>query len=354
MVWTTSTCPRGGSARTQSLQPWLGKMIARSLELTSTASLRFLPAVAFIHLSTIAVAVLSPDGMPLPLLLTVSGLLLAVLSLSRPEQPTAAAPHITAADADAGRFDAHTLDLERQSQRLVEIADRASRERREAEMRGQLWAELTARMSHELRTPLNAVIGFSDLMNAEIFGPLGHDRYRDYTRHIRESGRNLLKSAEDTLALTSSLGNTDAPMSSIDLDAAIADAWSFFGSDPEDRGIRLDVTHCGNIEILGEQRTTRQILINLLADCLERTPVGGTIHFNAAGDTDVVAITITIPGALPRQALPEAPLALCIARVLLEQQGSGLMESTTNAGDWRAATFLDRASQRDFFTSTLQ
>ncbi len=96
-------------------------------------------------------------------------------------------------------------------------------------MRSQLWAELTARMSHELRTPLNAVIGFSDLMGAELFGPLGHDRYRDYTRHIRECSRTLLKCTEDTLALTSSLAKRETVETarSVCLDDLIRDATDF-------------------------------------------------------------------------------------------------------------------------------
>ena len=64
-----------------------------------------------------------------------------------------------------------------------------------------------ARVSHELRTPLNAVIGFSDVMDSELLGPVGHPRYREYARHIRDSGRELLKSAEDTLAITALLAN---------------------------------------------------------------------------------------------------------------------------------------------------
>ena len=67
------------------------------------------------------------------------------------------------------------------------------------------WIELLARISHELRTPLNAVIGFSDAMQHEVFGPLGHARYQEYASHIRDSGDLLLRAAEDTLAMTSLL-----------------------------------------------------------------------------------------------------------------------------------------------------
>src|SRR5579864_1724442 len=49
-----------------------------------------------------------------------------------------------------------------------------------------------ANMSHELRTPLNAILGFADLMQHELFGPLGDGRYRDYVAGIRDSGERLL------------------------------------------------------------------------------------------------------------------------------------------------------------------
>lgn len=62
-------------------------------------------------------------------------------------------------------------------------------------------ARLAARMSHDLRTPLNAVIGFSDLMRRELHGPVGDRRYRDYAEHIAQSGEQLLRATENTLAM---------------------------------------------------------------------------------------------------------------------------------------------------------
>ena len=65
--------------------------------------------------------------------------------------------------------------------------------------------DLMAQMSHELRTPLNAVIGFSEVMLRELYGPLGHARYQEYAHHISESGGRLLKSSEDALAVTEAM-----------------------------------------------------------------------------------------------------------------------------------------------------
>jgi signal transduction histidine kinase len=346
-----SAYPRERHAPAQATLSGLGKRVAKTLSSDVVGSERSLQAAAGLHLFAIAAAVFGPTSPPLPILLTVTGLALVVLSLTRPS--TALSP---AHDAGLSppETENRTIALERQSQRLVEIADCASRARREAETRGQLWAELTARMSHELRTPLNAVIGFSDLMNAELFGPLGHDRYRDYARHIRECSRGLLKSTEDTLALTSTLARRDGAeaVRTLDLVDLVNDAVAFHAAEIASRGLTLTRPDAASLEIVGEQRPIRQILVNLIAEAVERTRRGGRILIGAEDDGVTVALSITVERALPRADVGQAPLSVCIARVLLEQQGSGLLE-TDDHEIWQAATFFDRAAQADFFNSRM-
>jgi hypothetical protein len=59
-----------------------------------------------------------------------------------------------------------------------------------------------ANMSHELRTPLNAIIGFGEMIELEILGPIGLRAYRDYAEHIHDSGKHLLSLVEDMLDLS--------------------------------------------------------------------------------------------------------------------------------------------------------
>lgn len=70
-------------------------------------------------------------------------------------------------------------------------------------------AGLMASMGHDLRTPLNAIIGFSDIMQQELHGPLGSERYQSYAGHIRDSGVSLLQAIERTLAVTEQLAIED-------------------------------------------------------------------------------------------------------------------------------------------------
>ena len=65
--------------------------------------------------------------------------------------------------------------------------------------------EMMARLSHDLRTPLNAIIGFSEIMQREMLGPLGGERYHGYATHIRDSGVSLLAAVEVALSITQKL-----------------------------------------------------------------------------------------------------------------------------------------------------
>ena len=91
--------------------------------------------------------------------------------------------------------------LEMQAQQLAELAERHAEKQAEAESANRAKSEFLANMSHELRTPLNAVIGFSELMEAETFGPLGNSRYVDYVGDIATSGRYLLDVISDVLEM---------------------------------------------------------------------------------------------------------------------------------------------------------
>jgi cell cycle sensor histidine kinase DivJ len=89
-----------------------------------------------------------------------------------------------------------------------DISDRKAQEaellktRDEAESASRAKTQFLANMSHELRTPLNAVIGFSEILNRELFGTLGEARYRDYARLIHESGEHLLQMVNDVLDMS--------------------------------------------------------------------------------------------------------------------------------------------------------
>jgi two-component system cell cycle sensor histidine kinase PleC len=203
-------------------------------------------------------------------------------------------------------------------------------------------------MSHELRTPLNAVIGFSDVMQRELFGPLGDTRYQEYARHIRDSGDALLKAAEDALAMTTLVAS--APHSSTDrltLAGLIEDAWHEVVARTGGRGVRLDLVLAGDLEIRANARAIHQALIHLLTAGLIRARPETALRVTALAAHGRVRIEVSAPEIAP--AGPEGDdLALCLARTLLEVQGSALTAQRCRCS-WTARTELEHAVQEDLF-----
>ncbi len=83
--------------------------------------------------------------------------------------------------------------LELQTAELADLAQKYAEEKTRAEEANAAKSKFLANMSHELRTPLNAIIGFSEIMESGMFGPLGAEKYTEYSRDIRESGEYLLE-----------------------------------------------------------------------------------------------------------------------------------------------------------------
>lgn len=215
------------------------------------------------------------------------------------------------------------------------------------------WAGLCARLSHELRTPLNAVLGFSELMKCELHGPLGRPRYREYVTHIRESGRALLKSTEDTLALTELLSGshqgTPATLRALAIEPLLEDVWRLLEPLAQDRSIRLVLNVPPDLEVLGDQRALRQSLINLLEEAISHAAEGGIVRVAAVPARSFVDLDIDA-GGRNAERLADT-LSIHLARALLEISGAKLAISTDN-GKWHARTLLDRATQADFFENS--
>jgi hypothetical protein len=214
------------------------------------------------------------------------------------------------------------------------------------------WADLMARISHEIRTPLNAVIGFSDLMGREIFGPLGHPRYADYAAHIKESGEALLKSAEDALALSSQLATpvTGQRIQTSNLVGLVEDAWRFLAPIAERRAVTLQCAICNDLDVDGDRRAIRQIVLNLMTEALDRAADGTTIAIQARTVGDIARLEVCAPTTSSRLRESDPSLAICIASALLMQLGAPFSTRDCGAkGAWTATMQLDLAVQADFF-----
>ncbi len=217
-------------------------------------------------------------------------------------------------------------------------------------------AQLTARISHDLRTPLNAVIGFSELMSQETFGPLGSQRYQDYAKHIRECGQNLLKSTEDTLAITSALaqpmGESCSPgMRPLSLEDLTNEAWACVALHATHECITLDCEIPDALELFGDRRVMRQVLVNLFQDAISRGGWQSRIVVRAGLCRHGIRLTIETSGC--REIEQEEPLSLSVARALLELHGLPIETSRVGQDVWRASVDLQQALQADFFFDNL-
>jgi len=154
---------------------------------------------------------------------------------------------------------------------------------RQAEIANRTKTDFLANISHELRTPLNAIIGFSDLITSEIFGPIGVDKYREYTKTISESGHHLLDIINDILDISRvEVGKLDFRPERVELAPVFEACLRLIRERAAKGGLTLRRNIQGNLpDIQADPRRLKQILLNLLSNAVKFTPRGGTVTLKA-------------------------------------------------------------------------
>ena len=133
-----------------------------------------------------------------------------------------------------------------QSSRLAELADNYAREKARAESASRAKSEFLANMSHELRTPLNAILGFSEMMAAQMFGPLGAPKYDEYCADIHKSGQFLLDVINDVLDMSKiEAGRIEVEPEITDLQLVIDDVLRIVGPRAMEGGLPSTAIACG-------------------------------------------------------------------------------------------------------------
>lgn len=159
-------------------------------------------------------------------------------------------------------------------------------------------SELLANMSHELRTPLNAIIGFSDSINAEIFGPLGHRKYGEYVVDIYNSGVHLLELVNDILDVSAiEAGRLELHPGEIDI-AALVNACTRLIRQRANAGeVQLDTTLEDNLpSFYADERRMKQILLNLLANAVKFTLNDGKVRLSVTSKAKAIVFTVSDTG----------------------------------------------------------
>ncbi len=220
------------------------------------------------------------------------------------------------------------IDRKQQETKLREVSENA-------EMANRSKSRFLATMSHELRTPLNAIIGFSEVMQKEMFGALGNDHYREYMTDILNSGRHLLSMIDDILDLSKiEAGRYDLEERDMDVEEAISWAADLIRPKATDGDLKLISDISADLPMVyADQRTIRQILLNLLSNAIKFTNPGGTVTITSElNERTGLTITVSDTGiGIPADRVAEAlePFVQVESSLTGKNHGTGLGLSIT-------------------------
>ncbi|HEY4275873.1 MAG TPA: HAMP domain-containing sensor histidine kinase [Rhizomicrobium sp.] len=227
-----------------------------------------------------------------------------------------------------------------------------------AEASSKVKSQFLANMSHELRTPLNAIIGFSELLQNQIYGPL-QKQYRDYASIIHESGHHLLNLVSDILDIAKiEAGKFVLDIQGVDLTESVAYCIRLVKSRADEQGVKLvTLLPAQGLTFLADQRAFRQILLNLLSNAIKFSRSGDEVEVTAQIRNGALALTVRdhgigMPESLlarvgqpfeqavndPAHAREGTGLGLSLVRALVNQHG-GSFSIESHEGVGTAVTF---------------
>jgi two-component system, cell cycle sensor histidine kinase PleC len=218
--------------------------------------------------------------------------------------------------------------LEVQTAELADLAGKYADEKNRAEDANAAKSKFLANMSHELRTPLNAIIGFSEIMESAMFGPLGTDKYTEYSRDIRESGEYLLDVINDILDMSKiEAGGIRLAPEAVAVEPILADCQRVVSTRAGEKHLNLSVEIEPGLVVNADRRALKQIALNLLSNAVKFTPEGGAVAVYGRERGGTVTIAIKDNGiGIPKIALRKLgrPFEQVESQLTKKYQGSGL------------------------------
>lgn len=239
---------------------------------------------------------------------------------------------------------------------MQDISDRIEQEnnlrraKEEAEHAYATKSQFLANMSHELRTPLNAIIGFSEILERQLFGPLGSDKYIGYTKGIRESGEHLLNLITDILDMSKiEAGHYTLSVEKMSMEGILHTAIHMMEGRALDRHIKIDLSMDKNPrELIADKRAVMQVVLNILSNAVKFSHEGGKVQVQYLERPDYLSLRVSDSGiGIPANKLPYigrpfeqvsnqynrshegSGLGLAISKELIELHGGALMIDST-------------------------
>ncbi len=191
----------------------------------------------------------------------------------------------------------HDITLQKRAQEALLQA------KEEAERTSKFKDQFLSTMSHELRTPLNAVLGFSDLLADERYGPL-NEKQRRYIDHIHTGGKHLLALISDILDLSKiEAGRMELAIENLAVQAAFAEVLSVMQPLADKKSHVLSTSAEVGLAVRADATRFKQVLMNLLGNAIKFTPNGGRIELAARVDGGRVRMEVSDngPGIPPEE-----------------------------------------------------
>ena len=171
--------------------------------------------------------------------------------------------------------------------------------KRAAEEASAQKSDFLAKISHEIRTPLSAIIGFAEVMIEERFGPIGNERYLEYLRDIHASGGHVISLVNDLLDLSKiEAGRFDLTFISVDVNEIVTRAVALMQPQAGTGRVVVRMALASRLpRVVADERSLRQIVLNLLSNGIKFTDPGGQVIVSTAfTDRGEVAVRIRDTG----------------------------------------------------------
>jgi two-component system, cell cycle sensor histidine kinase PleC len=226
------------------------------------------------------------------------------------------------------RLMATVADLRASQQRSAELAEKYAAEKTRAEEANQAKTKFLANMSHELRTPLNAIIGFSEIMESNMFGPLGAEKYHEYCGDILSSGQYLLDVINDILDMSKiEAGRIRLDFEDLALDPLLGEAMRVVSARAQAKQLKLVARISPELRLRADRRALKQIALNLLSNAVKFTPKGGRVTVRGRATDRCIVLAIADSGiGIGNDALARLgrPFEQVESQPTKSHQGSGL------------------------------